>query len=121
MMHLAVPRVLQEKDEREIKEDKMEKEAEQGHTFVAYPKLTWWQRIRKYLFPVEICTPAAVDFVAKDMLIINTVCELGIISRLRLMLTGRLIVETRTPTENVIGKQASSSVCYVATKGMINN
>ena len=33
--------------------------------------------------------------------------------------SGRLVVETKTVTENVIGKQAGASACYVATKGMV--
>ena len=97
----------------------MGEDTRNGHTFAVYPKLTLWQRIRRRLFPVEICLPPTVSFEKKDMLITQIVCEVSLVPRLKFLLTGRLVVETKTVTENVIGKQACASACYVATKGMV--
>lgn len=100
-----------------MNDDRKKKPSENRHGY-AITKPTWRQRIRRFLFPVELCFPPKAEFDDKDMLITRIVCVFSLIPRLRFLITGRLVVETRTVTENVIGKHAASSACYVATKGM---
>lgn len=104
--------------ERDLKEAY---KSAQGTHGVVYPKTTLWQRIRRVLFPVEICPKPTFDFENKDMLTTKTVCHCSIIPRLGFLFTGRLVVETRVATENAIGRHATASACYVATKGMADN
>lgn len=95
----------------------MENEDQQCNFYIS-PKTTIWGRIRRRLFPARFCRPPTPDFELQDMLFSKTVCGLSLVDRLRIMVTGRLVVETRTATENVIGRHAVSSTSYVATKSM---
>jgi hypothetical protein len=43
------------------------------------------------------------------MFVCRTKVELSFLDRLRVLITGRIEIETRTSTENVIGKSATAS------------
>jgi len=49
----------------------------------------------------------------KDELFINTTVMLSFADRLRILLLGRLVVSTRTKTENVVGACRTESDCTV--------
>lgn len=74
-------------------------------------KPTWVDRLRWKLFPIDTCdTP---DIPAKDCLIIRTECRLSLIGRLRILVSGRMQVETKTATENVVGNAVTASCCNI--------
>jgi hypothetical protein len=71
----------------------------------------WQERIGRKLFPrVHLDTPSFPE--GKDELFCKIVCEFSFLDRLRILLTGRASVETRTVTENMIGAHATSSTAF---------
>ncbi len=74
----------------------------------------WRDRVRYKLFPSRGCPlPEAPPHYA-DVLHVNTLAVLDWPDRLRVLLTGRLVVRTRVVTEHTIGGSIASSVVYVA-------
>jgi len=74
-------------------------------------KPTWIDRLRWKLFPIETCD--IPDMPAKDCLIVRTECRLSLFGRLRMLVSGRILVETKTATENIIGEFETACVCNV--------
>jgi hypothetical protein len=52
---------------------------------------------------------------AKDALYCTTTCHLDFLDRLRVLVTGKLVVETRTYTAEVPGAVQTDSVAYPTT------
>lgn len=53
----------------------------------------------------------------KDVLTVRTVCVLGFIDRLRILVSGRLFVESRTVCENEVGQMATAVTMFVLKPG----
>ena len=77
---------------------------------IAY-KPTWTDRLRWKLFPVERCD--IPDIPARDCVIVRSTYRLSLLGRLRALLSGRIEVETKTATENIVGACESSSCLNV--------
>jgi len=73
---------------------------------------TWRDRLRHKLFPSNYCPlpPAPASYA--DVVVVRTVVSLSLIDRVRVLLSGKLTVETRTVTENVVGGTVTGSVAY---------
>ena len=78
-------------------------------------KLSLFCRMKLRLFPKQICFAPDVEFSKGDCHTAHTLVYLGFVDRLRVLLTGIVVVETKTVTENLIGKYKTSSVSYVGT------
>ena len=74
------------------------------------------QRLRGRLFPTRHCPLPQPELVAPfghgDVIEIQTVAVLGWTDRLRVLLTGRLMIRTRTITEHRVGALMTSSTAY---------
>lgn len=77
---------------------------------IAY-RPTWLDRLRWKLFPMEICE--IPDVPAKDCVIVRSTFTLSLSGRLRMLVSGRVEVETKTATENVVGECATSTCLNV--------
>ena len=77
---------------------------------------TWRERIRYRLFPHRHCFAPEAPATYKDCVSIRTVTVLSWADRLRIMLTGRVVTETRTVTEHEVGNSVTNAVTYVGTK-----
>lgn len=77
---------------------------------------TWRDRLRFKLFPSEICPLPAAPPTWQDVVVVTTVVTLSFRARLNVLLSGRLKVETRTVTENLVGGTVTASVGYPVWK-----
>lgn len=78
---------------------------------VAFIPTTWADRLRWKLFPIDGCE--IPDVPAKDCVITRTKVRFSFAGRLRLLFSGRLTVETKTATENIVGNCETASCCYI--------
>lgn len=83
---------------------------EQGY-FVDTP-WTWRERLRFRLFPNRHCDLPEAPATYQDCLVVTTVVRLSAIDRVRVLASGKLTVQTRTVTENIVGNAITSSVAY---------
>ena len=73
---------------------------------------TWRERLRFRLFPSRYCElpPAPATF--QDCVVITTVASLSFVDRVRVLVTGKVTIETKTVTEHIVGGTMTSSVAY---------
>lgn len=86
-------------------------ENESGAYFVNTP-LTWRERLRFKLFPSEPCLMPSAPATWADCVVVTTVVSLSFRARIMTFISGKLKVETRTVTENIVGDSKTSSVGY---------
>lgn len=86
-------------------------DTEQNHYMPVAP--TWKDNLRWKLFPSRHCDLPEAPATYKDVLMCRTWVTLGWIDRLRMVLTGHLLVETRSVTEHKVGNSITRSACYV--------
>lgn len=77
---------------------------------VAY-KPTFLDRLRWKLFPSDRCE--IPDIPASDCVIVRSNFRLSLLDRLRVVISGRIEVETKTATEHVVGNCASNALLNV--------
>ena len=84
------------------------------HNYFVDTRWTWRERLGFKLFPSHLCpTPEVVDPARyTDVLIVNVVASLSLVDRLRVLVTGKLKVQTHTLCEHAPGDVISSSVAY---------
>lgn len=82
------------------------------NTFYAPDTRSSWEKLLDRMFPSQLCeTPEApADF--KDVLFNKTVVVLPLADRIRVLLSGKLAVSSRTVTENTVGRAITNSVAY---------
>ncbi len=74
--------------------------------------VTLKDRIRWRLYPANHCDLPEAPPKYKDVLVCRTGVQLSMLDRLRILVSGKLMVETRTVTENEIGAHITGSVAY---------
>lgn len=79
---------------------------------------TWVDRLRWKLFPMETCD--IPDIPARDCVIVRSRYRLSFLGRLRVLFSGRIEVETKTATENIVGACESSSCLNVKAPRFID-
>lgn len=79
---------------------------------------TWLDRLRWKLFPVEQCE--IPDIPARDCVIVRSKYRLSLLGRLRVLISGRIEVETKTATENLVGNCESASCLNVRAPGFMD-
>jgi hypothetical protein len=68
----------------------------------------WQERLGWRLFPSNhIDSPEMQN--ARDVFVCKTVANLSFIDRLRVLISGKILVTTKTTTENVIGENITAS------------
>lgn len=77
---------------------------------IAY-KPNWLDRVRWKLFPLDSCE--IPDIPAKDCVIVRSNYHLSLLGRLRVLISGRIEVETKTATENFVGNCESATCLNV--------
>jgi hypothetical protein len=70
----------------------------------------WREKLRAKVFPFTICHTPEAPAQFQDVLISKVRSELSFLDRIRVLFTGRVEVEVRTVTENLIGGTATNSV-----------
>ncbi len=88
---------------------------------MALPPDTRKDLLRRKLFPVDPCPLPEAPSTYADVINIKTSVELSFGQRLRVMLTGRLRVETKTVTENRIGQSITASSAYALPWKFLEN
>jgi len=73
---------------------------------------TWKEKLRAKLFPLNHCELPEAPATHKDVLVVETFVTLGWMDRFRVLISGRLRVDTRTVTENTVGDCKTASVAY---------
>jgi len=73
---------------------------------------TWRDRLRWKLFPVRHLDLPYAPPTHRDVLVCRVTCCLSLADRLRVLISGRLLVETKTVTENIIGRSLTDSLAY---------
>ncbi len=81
--------------------------------YVSPLPLTRRAKLKSWLFPRRHCSLPDAPSTYKDVIHIRTVSMLSWLDRLRVFFAGKIVVETRTVTENEIGENVTSSVFYV--------
>jgi hypothetical protein len=84
----------------------------EGHAYYSNSPWTWREKLTFKLFPVNPCMWPEAPANFKGALACNTNVHLNFLDRIRVLFTGRLVVETRTVTENEIGDNVTSSSVY---------
>lgn len=82
------------------------------HAYVVEYQGTWRERLRFKLFPSRYCPLPEAPASHLDCVVIRTTVVMGWMDRLRVLLSGRLTVETKTVTEHVVGATTTASVGY---------
>lgn len=72
-------------------------------------KWGWKEKLSAKMFPYEPCPLPEAPASFKDTLVIITRAETSILTRLKILLTGKFEVETRTVTENIVGETRVAS------------
>ena len=72
----------------------------------------WWVRIIWRLYPSQHCELPAAPATHQDVLFTNVLVVLPFVDRLRVLISGKLAVRTKTVTENTVGNCVSSTVSY---------
>ncbi len=72
----------------------------------------WRDKLRWKLFPAKYLNTPGAPATAKDVLVCRVTCCLSMMDRIRLLLSGRLMVETKTATEHEIGNHCTVSTAY---------
>lgn len=71
---------------------------------------TWKDKLRVKLFPPQHCDVPEAPAHFRDALVCRVVSELSWLDRLRVLVTGRIQVESKTITEHAIGCHKTQSV-----------
>ena len=71
------------------------------------------EKIGWRLFPSRLPDDPDPENKAKDMVITRTTVDLSFADRIRILISGRIVVEARTATENVVGGTRSVSCANV--------
>lgn len=74
------------------------------------PQFTFTDRVWMRLFPVAAISEPEMPH--RDMFVCRTRVKFSWLDRLRIVMTGKAMVETRTVTENEIGAHKTASVAY---------
>lgn len=75
-------------------------------------RATWKDKLRWRFFPARHVDLPQAPKTYKDMLVCRVTCQLSMLDRIRVLISGRLMVESKTVTENEIGKHITASVAY---------
>lgn len=75
-------------------------------------KTDWRDKLRWRLFPAQHCDVPVAPPSYKDCLSCRITVTLSFSARIRLLFSGRLMVDSKTVTENTIGASVTSSVAY---------
>ena len=70
------------------------------------------ERLGWYLFPNTLCDMPDKPGM-RDCLVTRTKVELSFVDRLRVLVSGRIQVETKTATKNVVGAQETNAAFVV--------
>lgn len=82
--------------------------------FYAETPWTWRDRLRSKLFPRRFAEcPMPTRFRPCDVVTVRTDVVLSWADRLRVLVLGRMTVETRTATEYEVGQSESTSAAWV--------
>lgn len=73
--------------------------------------LSWKQTVLAKLFPSMACEPLIIDG-SKDGIITRAYIYFTWLDRFRILIFGRVTVETKTTTQNIVGECKSNSVAY---------
>lgn len=73
----------------------------------------WRSWLRRILFPAKYCERPETDFDSNDCVIVYSVTRLSFVDRIRCLLTGVVVVTSRTSTEHEIGRTATNSTCHI--------
>jgi hypothetical protein len=71
------------------------------------------ERFIFWLFPKDYKALPKAPATHKDVLTVRTICVFGFIDRLRILISGRTFVETRTVCENEVGNNATAVSMFV--------
>lgn len=71
---------------------------------------TWKDKLRCKLFPPQHCDLPHAPPTHKDVLVCRVTVELDMLDRLRVLIAGRIRVESRTVTANLIGDHKTKSI-----------
>lgn len=75
-----------------------------------------WQKIRAKLLPSKRCPDPEPPWEWKDVITIESIVQLSFMDKLRFLVTGTLIIVTKTATENLPGKLSTRAESYVISK-----
>lgn len=76
-------------------------------------KQTWREWMRMKLFPAKHCFKPETKFDPKDCVVVHSITSLSLVDRLRCLITGVVVVTTRTSTEFEVGQAVSVSTCHI--------
>ena len=71
------------------------------------------ERVVRRLFPYRPCGFPDLQRAQRDGIIARFTIELSVIDRLRALVTGRILIQANTCTENVIGENKTEATCTV--------
>lgn len=77
---------------------------------------TWRERLRFKLMPSQPCMTPEAPARFEDCLVMKTVVSFSWLDRFRILLTGCVVVQSKTVTEFRIGDNVTSSAAYPAFK-----
>ncbi len=86
----------------------------QDQAFVSTHEFTALERLCQKMFPaIHLDAPLPPEgHTARDCIVIRIEIRFSFMHRLKLLLTGRFMVETKTATENIIGGHVTASTGY---------
>lgn len=75
-----------------------------------------WEKFCDKIYPPKYCMLPEAPIAFKDVLVCRTGIAFSFVDRIRILLTGKVYVESRTVTEHTIGNCITSSVAYPTVK-----
>jgi hypothetical protein len=82
----------------------------------AYAVLQPKQSLMNRMFPHRHCELPEAPFDSRDVLFCNVVTRLSWLDRVRVLISGTLVVKSVIVTENEVGDSKAASVCFAAWK-----
>jgi len=74
-----------------------------------------WKKLKHWLFPADHCFAPGGACEYKDCIHGKAVSKLSLADRLRVVVTGVVVTQWRTVTENEVGGTVTAATCHIGT------
>lgn len=71
---------------------------------------TWKDRLRARIFPFVPCDLPQAPASFKDVIVTKVKSDLSVVDRIKVLITGKIEIETRVVTENMVGEHRTAAV-----------
>ncbi len=85
---------------------------EDQHAFFVDSQWSWKDRVKSKLFPARYCELQSAPAEFKDCIVLKIGIGFSFLDRLRVLVSGKMKIETKIVCEHAVGGNIASSVAY---------